>query len=192
MSELLPADITNQIIASQLHEGTVTFANGQHANNHLDLGYDETSPLLRPYIVDAFSRLLFVKNIDIDFIVPVPSGAEGWIDAYSNRQVTSPEIIRLRKLQKRQFELFSDLNANDYRGKQGIVVDDVTSDGGTSEAAADHMTDKGFNILAVVSLFVRGRQLLPSKYQRLWLAHRPIPQKLDWQKFRQQGKIEQL
>lgn len=168
------------------------FANGQEANNHLDLGYDETAPPLRPYIVDAFSRLLFVKNIDVDFIVPVPSGAQGWIDAYANRQVTSPEVIRLRKLQKRQFELFSDLNANDYTGKQGIVVDDATSDGGTGEAAADYMTLNGFNIIAVISLFVRGIQLAPSKYPRFWLAHRPIPQKLNWQIFRQQGKIEQL
>jgi len=192
VSEFLSGDITRQLIASQLHEGAVTFANGQQANNHLDLGYDETAPQLRPHIVDAFSRLLFVKNLEVDFIVPVPSGAEGWIDDYVTRQVTSPEIIRLHKLQKRHFKLLDDLDVNDYTNKQGIVVDDATSDGGTSEAAADYMTEQGFTIGAVVSLFVRGQQLAPSKYPRLWLAHRHIPTKLDWNMYRQTGKLKQL
>lgn len=192
MSEFLPSDITNQIIVSQLHEGAVTFANGQQANNHLDLGYDETAPQLRSHIIDAFSRLLFVKNIDVDFIIPVPSGAEGWVEAYVSRLPTAPDVIRLRKIQKRQFELCSDLDSSDYTGKHGIVVDDATSDGGTSEAAADYATKQGFTITAVVSFIVRGQQLAPSKYSRLWLAHQPIPAMLDWNIFRQQGTIQQL
>ena len=192
MTEFLPSNITNQIIASQLHEGAVTFANGQQANNHLDLGYDETAPQLRPLVVDALSRLLFVKNIDVDFIIPVPSGAEGWADAYVSRLPTAPDVIRLRKLQKRQFELFSNLDSSNYAGKHGIVVDDATSDGGTSEAAANYMTEQGFTIEAVVSLFVRSKQLAPSNYRRLWLAHRTIPTQLDWNIFRQTGTLKKL
>lgn len=192
MSEFLPEAVVDQIIASQLHEGDVTFANGQLANNHLNLGYSETPPQLRTPIVDAFSRLLFAKNLRVDSIVPVPSGAVGWAEDYTTRQVNSQEIIRLQKLQKRQFVLANELERSLLAGKRGIVLDDATSDGGTGEAVADYMTEQGFCVTAVVSLFVRGQQLDPSKYPRLWLAHRTIPTQLDWNVYRQTGKLQQL
>jgi hypothetical protein len=42
MSDYLGSSEVDRLLSLQLHEGNVVFANGQHANNHLDLGYDET------------------------------------------------------------------------------------------------------------------------------------------------------
>ncbi|NBU33604.1 hypothetical protein EB118_06270 [bacterium] len=192
MDNFLPDHTIDQIITSQLHEKDVEFDSRRQANNHLDLGYQETESQLRAPILNAFSKLLFSKNIEVDFIIPMPGSAVGWIEAFNKLRVYSPEIISLRKVTRRKFELIDDIDESKYANKQGIVFDDTTIDGGSGEAAADYLTDSKFAITAIVSLFVRGEQLAKSSYPRFCIAHRLIPSNLDWKKFRQQGKIEQL
>lgn len=193
MAEFLSEELIDQVVARQLREGAVVFASGDVANNHLDLGYSETHPSLRTTIVEALGDLLIAKNIHPTFMVPVPTGADGWVKSYNVLLDIPSKLIFLNKLGKRQFELKEDNGGlHKIKGISGIVIDDATSDGGTSEAAADYITKHGFHIEAVISLFFRGNLPITSKYQRHWLAHRPIPAKLNWQIFRQQGKIEQL
>lgn len=191
-SEYLAHEEIDKILARQLTEREVVFANGQQANNHLDLGYEETDVSLRPPLVFALGILLHAAGLEQDTIVPVPTGAEGWVHHYNLGLADPQPVVRLRKVQRRSFELLDVRTALENERRPIVVVDDTTSDGGTSEAAADFMAERGFAVSAVISLFVRGEQLAPSKYPRLWVAHKPIPAKLDWKIFRQQGKIEQL
>jgi orotate phosphoribosyltransferase len=181
----------DDVLRLQLHEGVVTFANNSIANNHLDLGYDEVAEQLRPELLRALGNTLINNELEQASIVPVPTGAEGW--AYNlGLKNENVDIIPLRKLAKRTFELRDKRSVLEKAASGVVVLDDATTDGGTSEAAADYMSQEGFKIAAVISLFIRGKQLAASKYPRLWLAHKYVPTNLDWKKFREEGKIVEL
>lgn len=194
----LSDNFVKTVVAMQLREGDVTFANGTQANNHLDLGYTETHASLRTPIITALGSMIAGANFKPDYLVPVPTGAVGWVEAYADSQPDKSPILYLDKVQgqKREFMLNARntvaselINSNAH----GFVIDDATSDGGTSEAAADFLTTKGFKINGILSLFTRGNSpVLPSKYPRYTLMYKHIPANLNWNIFKQQGKIEQL
>lgn len=177
--------LIDQLLAAQLRPGDRVFASGEAANNHLDLGYEETTPELRPTIVHDLAELI-VDTVGVPaFIAPVPTGAVGWGKQVSGLLTPTPELIVLDKVAPREFKPTSELRSQirKLRNRRGVVIDDATSDGGTSAAYAECIEKLGLEVSLVVSIFFRGQEYAKNRFQRLHLFARPIPYQLNWQKF---------
>jgi orotate phosphoribosyltransferase len=196
--------LEDSLLSSQLKEGEKIFANGTPANNHLDMGYEEVPERLRPFIVRGLDLLLEDAGVSRpDFIATVPSGADGWGIAMKQRMERgleySPAWLNFHKAERRVFENTAETSAlieilNLSRGvPKGVVLDDASSDGGTAEALADHLTEQGLSISLIEVIVFRGlASQLQSKYLRAALLYRPIPYRMDWKRYRATGHITGL
>lgn len=181
-------DLTDMILSRCLHKGDVVFASGARANNHLDLGYEEVPSELRNPVADLAASIIIDNQIEHDFIATVPTGADGWGDAVALRLGDS-RVVRLKsqKIDRRKFantpeseRLLESLKAQ-HQQPIGVVIDDATSDGGTSEAYADFLTEQGMTVNLVMSMFYRGNLAkLQSKYPRATVLAEEIPHQIDW------------
>ena len=186
-------EVEEYILRHQLSEGDYTFANLSSANNHLDIGYTEVSSnLVRESIVGMSSKIILGNITDLDYLAAVPNGATKWgIDiarVLSKELKKSVNSIVTSKISKRKFVI----NGEYEKGKKVVVIDDATSDGGTSEALAQELEVKGFEIGLIFSIFFRGKAYANAKYERVSLIKKEIPRQLDWKYFRETGKIRQL
>lgn len=181
-------DLTDMVLSRCLHEGDVVFANGERANNHLDIGYSEVPSELRNPIADLAASMIIDNQIRSDFIATVPTGADGWGDAVAMRLGGSRAVrLKSQKITRREFantseseRLIESLKAH-HQQPTGIVIDDATSDGGTSEAYADFLVEQGMAISLVMSIFYRGKLAeLQNKYPRATVLAKEIPVILDW------------
>lgn len=192
-------ELERLVLNAQLSEGDFMFANGQHTNNHLDMGYDEVSPDVREIIVPRLGQLVVVSDSCPMFIAPVPNGADGWAEDLAvdlGKASVAPKILYAHKLGRRKFENTPIINRQIARWRddgvdpRGMVIDDVSSDGGTGEAMADFLTEQGLEIDLVVSILYRGDIAnLSSRYRRAILIARQIPYFMDWAIFRSSGEI---
>lgn len=200
---VLTENFVNSTLVASNHE---IFANGLSANNKILGSYDEINNIeLRDRVTQRAAELIVASGCEFDFIAPVPTGAVGW--AYSiirSLKITNVPVLLFEKEkgEKRKFQTtsFSDLQIEwlkeRYEKPRGIVIDDVTSDGGTNEAMADFLTDKGLGISLVFSLLYRGElsRLLESdrKYKRAYLMAKHIPYSIDWKERKDSGLIVPL
>ena len=212
MAEIL-TDTTNDRLTETFIDATLTpvadetFASGVTANNKINASYDEVRDhTLRNAVVFEASREVMRLSSDIDFVAPVPTGAIGWAYAIV-RQTGRSDLLVLnlakQENEKRKFEttVFSELQiaslidkaSQEDRRPRGIVVDDVTSDGGTNEAMADFLVDQGFEITLVMSLLYRGEinrlKMADRKYPRAYLMAKHVPLSLDWVKRNESGLL---
>lgn len=193
----IPANLIDDFIDETLvrpREGRVRFANGTYANNKLNAGYEEVSESLSARVMTPLTRLILQSSAGLDFICPVPTGANGWA-AHFARNLTHPSrqevpVLEFNKIpgEKRRF-LASSKGLAQIRTLhrapriiRGIVIDDASSDGGTSEALADKLEQQyKLKVDLVVSVFYRGVVgELVSKYNRAILLNRHIPNIIDW------------
>jgi len=197
---VLTDNFVNSTLVESDHE---TFANGLSANNKINGSYDEINNIeLRDRVTQRAAELIAASSCELDFIAPVPTGAVGW--AYSiirSLKLKTVPVLLLDKEKgvKRKFQTtpFSDLQIEwlkgRYKNARGIVIDDVTSDGGTNEAMADFLTDNGLGVSLVFSLLYRGElsRLLESdrKYKRAYLIAKHIPYSIDWGERKGSGLI---
>jgi hypothetical protein len=75
------------------------------------------------------------------------------------------------------------------------VIDDATTDGGTTEAYADFLAEQDLDVDFALSIFFRGANIAKlenSKYRRAVLLARHIPNFIDWQYFNQTGELKPL
>lgn len=192
-------DLETEVIQSQLRFGDQIFANGEVANNHLDLGFDEVPEDLHPKIALQLGEFVSSSVISPDFIAPVPRGAVGWGRDLVTHFENKPELIVFDKIARRIFRS-TDESREQTRSlmggsKQptGIVIDDATSDGGTSEALAERLEDMGMQVSLVASIFLRGDiNTFRSQYDRAFLIARHIPYSLDWTAFQEKYVIQPL
>ncbi len=194
--------LEKELLSTQLRPGDRVFANGETANNHLDMGYEEVPRLTRSVIPSALVNVVMKANIEPTFVAAVPSGANGWGKRLAaNLNVGREERMPLLKFSKLDRRVFEPTTATrkrirKLRGRtvgQGIVIDDASSDGGTSEALADLLTEQGLDVGLVLSVFFRGDiKALRSKYQRGALIARHLPLMMDWDVYRQTGSIQEL
>ena len=192
LEELEP--LTASVLAMQLKPGSAIFANGTPANNHLDMGYDEVLPHFRAPIIERARSVILADFGAPDFIAPVPTGAVGWAHNLAKTFERKPKVIELQKTAKREFRPTLQALSQTiqmYHG-QGIVLDDATSDGGTSEAYAEVIEELNVEVVGIVSLFFRGREYIESRFPRAHILRCPIPYQIDWPKFTDNGKIEEL
>lgn len=192
--------LTNAFIDEVLQEDTRPFANGDTGvNNHLNGGYDEVPEPIRDTVTDAVSSFIIESNCDLDFIAPVPSGADGWGYAVVRAlKRTAIPVLQFEKEpgERRVFKA-TELTSHkiEYLKEQkskprGLVIDDVTSDGGTNEAMADHVTSYGLEVSLVLSLFFRGDLAkLKSSYPRAVLMAQRVPNEIDWAERARTGLI---
>jgi orotate phosphoribosyltransferase len=188
-------ELTDRFIDSTLVPNNKPFAGGaSEVNNHVDGGYEEVKDLgLREAVVKQAAGFILSSGVEFDCIAPVPNGATGWAYAIV-RELQDPELLVLEsaKIRNRLFQAtkFGELQyqslINRYSRPKALVLDDVTSDGGTNEAMADYLTDLGLEVSLVMSLLFRGDigrlQQADRKYKRSILMQREIPHLIDWAK----------
>lgn len=199
-------ELTNAFIDATLKYDTRPFANGQRdVNNHSDGAYGEIhDEALRDIVAEHSRDLLLGAEVgdgaaecELDFIAPVPAGAVGWAYAIA-RQMNRPRmhVLNLDKRARREFALneFSELQLENliavHERPAGVVLDDVSSDGGTGEAMAEFLESQGLEVTLILSLLFRGDiTQLKSKYNRAFVMQQHIPYKIDWAKRRGSGLI---
>lgn len=184
----------DEILANQLVSGERIFASGETANNHLDFDYEQIAPLYRPAVAQRLCELISRLDFNPGFIAPVPSGGMGWAEVAAKNLSHRPELIALTKLDKRIFDASDEAleQARALQGVRGIVIDDVTNDGGTSEVYAECIEAMGLKVAAVISILLRGKGYKESRFTRLPVYHKYIPLQLNWQIFQDTGKIVEL
>lgn len=195
-------DLTESLIREQLRPWDQPFANTDEANNHLNIGYEEVSAHLRPEIVEGLGELIVVSKVQPIFIAPVPKGANGWGEELVEKlpdRIAKPALLTFEKVDKRKFANLPEADKEIAKLKAkhnrptGVVIDDATTDGGTSEAMADFLTEQGLAVDLVLSIFYRGDiRLLSSNYRRAVLVTRHLPLMLDWKKYLGDGTIRAL
>ncbi len=190
-----PDSLEKELISSNLRAGECVFASGIRADNHLDLGFKEVSYAHRLQIVSQMGSLISREaNFRPDFIAPVPTGAIGWANGLADffaLQGERPPVLEFEKVDRRVFgtpkhtreaiERLKDVKANPV----GLVNDDATWDGGTSEVFAGHVSAEGLTVGLIASIYFRGHsELLRSDYPRAAVFARHIPAKLDVELFK--------
>ena len=200
--------LTDMFVRHTIAPSTASFASGESSvNNHHNGGYEEVRSLeLRPAIAAQAGRLI-TRCVADDFncIVPVPTGAVGWAYAIArNLGNSNTYVLHTKKSHqnKREFSLTSlgeyqvDLLRNRFETPKAVVIDDVSSDGGTNEAMANYLTSIGFEVTLVMSIFYRGifERLLEEdrKFRRAVLMHRQIPYQIDWASMEESGLLVPL
>ena len=197
---VLTDNFVNSTLVESDHE---MFASGLSANNKVLGSFEEMSNIeLRDRVAERAAELIVASGCEFDFIAPVPTGAVGW--AYSiirSLKLSTVPVLLVEKDkgEKRNFQTtpFSDLQIewleDRYEKPRGIVIDDVTSDGGTNEAMADFLVENGLGVSLVLSLLYRGKisRLRESdrKYKRAYLMARHIPFAIDWKERKNSGLI---
>lgn len=198
MSDLYTTEtmnLTAEILRTQMHPHHEALANEQLSNNHINLAFEEVEPKFRDPLVQGLGGLVLEKRLPLAFIAPVPNGATGWAEALIKKYNLASEVIILSKLEKRSFEVTarSKRQAEWMVGQAGIVLDDVTTDGGTSEVYANLLrAELGLDVAAIVSLFYRGVKAPKSRYQRHAVIQKSVPLNLDWEAFRRNGTLQSL
>jgi|SRR5690606_414859 len=194
--------LAQNLLANQLTERYAVFANGASSNNHLGMGFDEVDSRYHPLIASGLSRLVTEFCPKPHYIASVPTGADGWGELVTKRlsgYFGGPMHLKFKKVQRREFantpetpSLFKQLFAEN-KPPVGVVLDDATTDGGTSEAMANFLSGQGLEVGLVLSIFYRGDlRALKSRYRRGYLIAREIPTRLDWEAFREIGEIKEL
>lgn len=194
--------IEDQLIDNQLRPEHKVFANGLEANNHLDMGYDEVPDIYRSSLAHHTAALIVSTNVRVSFVAPVPTGANGWGHEVAHDialidDVEEPVVLEFEKSDRRVFvnfpetiEKIAELKKQYGDDVTGVVIDDATSDGGTSEALADYLIEQEIYPELIASIFFRGDlDLLQSKYNRIFTIARNIPMNLDWKKYNAEGEI---
>lgn len=187
-------------MAECIHDEPKVFASGVVANNHVDGGFEEVSEPLRFEIATHLEHFLGPLAVGAHFIAPVPSGANGWAYAWQEYSTESGlAVVEVAKVERRRFEATQETNdalalLQAEHGDLGcVVLDDVTSDGGTSEALADFYEERGIKVRLVASLLFRGiAPTIASKYSRATLMKQYVPTQLDWNTYRRSGEISEL
>jgi orotate phosphoribosyltransferase len=200
-------EFTKSLVREQLVEGQVTYASGIPGNNHLKLALNELSPTNQVILPPALSAFILHEVGKVTFVSPVPSGAIGYgvevlKDMTKKDPANPPKIITLDKKGKRNFEINDSAaeaieklkTATNKVGLKpyGIVIDDATSDGGTSEAYADVLTKNGLWVEGIFSVLTRTKQSIDSSYKRFSLLSMYIPPQLDWSEYKSTGIITPL
>lgn len=202
----LQTDIERSCIAPP----TKPFANGSDANNHLNLGYDEVSPVLRRPIQQGLKMMLDnaevklgragdgVHEVNADFLVPVPEGANGWVRAVSGLYTPERQMLQFQKVERRTFkpvgntvEVIAEQMENSLDTPTVAVFDDATTDGGTTEAMCDYLEEEfGLDVLVAISIYYRGVLAeLRSKYNRAFVVANHIPLTIDMDHHKKTGEI---
>ncbi len=193
--EWMDIEKSHDFLRAHLHPYEGRFANGELANNHLNIAYAETQESYREEMAVSAARMLIQYDIRPQFIAAVPTGATGWGRAIGNALSVlghdlPPHFIDLRKKAKREFDLPCDYDERAHilelakANATGIVVDDASSDGGTSEAFADFCTANGFDVAGILVIVYRGEKQPSSKYKRLAVMQHHIPRFINWNDWR--------
>ena len=193
--EWMDIEKSQDFLRAHLHPFEGRFANEEPANNHLNIAYAETQESYREEIALSAARMLIQYDIRPQFIAAVPTGATGWGRAIGNALSVldhdiSPRYIDLSKKAKREFDLPSDYDERAHilelakANATGIVVDDASSDGGTSEAFADFCTAKGFDVAGILVIVYRGETEPESAYNRYAVMQHHIPRFINWNDWR--------
>lgn len=183
-----------------MHEVNRTFASGTPANNHIDGGHEEVPGDIAATVVEELVRFSAPMFKHVRFVAPVPNGANGWAEAVKEERRDSGLIVmKAAKVDRRKFvETEETEKALDRLFEQsdrpkGIVLDDVTMDGGTGEAMADFYSERGLEITLVMSLLYRGRDdRIQSAYKRTALMRRFLPYLINWSLYKATGRVQEL
>lgn len=187
-------ELEAEVIENCLVYDTRPFAGTDaEVNNHLNFGYDETPETLRSKVVYEAGKLIMATGLNFKFIIAVPTGANDWATEIGQQIDPEPTQLWFTKTHRREFKpTASTLKAlEDLDEPTALIVDDATSDGGTTEAMANQAQDLGLRPLLLLSLFFRGTLPIDSKYERAVVMARHIPLMIDWEK-KQSGLIAPL
>ena len=195
-------DLTDNFIRTCIYEDSRPFASGAVPNNHVNGGFEEVSQELALATTEELLRFLRLPLADADFIAPVPNGANGWAFALQEERKESGLIVLTTEKQSGERRVFQETDETKRQLEQllektdnprGIVLDDVTSDGGTNEALAEFLEDRGLEITLVMSILYRGAaNRIASRFKRAALLRKYIPLLIDWELYEQTGEVAAL
>lgn len=146
------------ILKRSFSKGQFQLSSGEESNYYLDMKYS----MLDPEGINALSRLVLerVKDAEVDYIGGLEMGAVpliGPIAMLSNEQTRQLPGFFVRKEIKNHgtMKLIEGVQEGELKGKRVVILDDVTTTGGSAMIAVRAVQEAGANVILVLSVVDR-------------------------------------